>query len=72
MQYYLRIAYDDHDTTFVHADGDGSATTDVEQTARDQPFAFTLVDPATTGRWDPVVELPNVGIHAMCCRTAGC
>ena len=25
---------------------------------------YTLVDPAATGRWDPVIELPNVGIHA--------
>jgi hypothetical protein len=34
VEYYLRIAYDDHDTTFVHAAGDASVTSDTELAAR--------------------------------------
>jgi hypothetical protein len=36
IQYYLRIAYSDHDTTFLHANaaGNGSARTDSEAAAR--------------------------------------
>ena len=52
VQYYLRIAYDDHDPTFVHAAGDGSATTDDDEEARAAPFAFAMADPARIGRWD--------------------
>ncbi len=64
VRYYLRIAYDDHDLTFVHALGDGSGTTVDEAVAQTQAFAFTVADPATTGRWGPIIALPNVGIHA--------
>ena len=64
VQYYLRIAYDDHDLTFLHAAGAASATSDNEQTARDLPFAYDVVDPATFGRWGEVFDLLNVGIHA--------
>ena len=60
---YLRVAYDDHDTTFLHADGTGSATTSEEPAARSAPFRFTVQDPARWGRWDPVFAFPNVAIH---------
>lgn len=63
LQYYLRVAYDDHDTTFLHADGTGSATTSDEPAARSAPFRFTVQDPARWGRWDPVFTFPNVAIH---------
>ena len=41
IQYYLRIAYDDHDTTFLHAD-DGNVSTAAadEAAARAAPFTF--------------------------------
>src|SRR4051812_19711452 len=60
VQYYLRVAYDDHDTTFLHADGATAAQTD----AQNAPFTFRLDDPAVTGRWDPAFTMPDVGIHA--------
>jgi galactose oxidase len=63
LQYYLRIAYDDHDSTFLHARDDGSATTADESAAQTQPFTFPLEDPARWGRWAPVFTLPNVAIH---------
>ena len=67
VQYYLRIPYDDHDTTFVHA-GDPasapSATTDVENVAQAAPFRFTVEDPSIWGQWGPVIPLPNVAAHA--------
>jgi galactose oxidase len=63
-QYYLRIPYSDHDTTFVHASGAGSATTAVEATAQAAPFTFTVEDPAVRGQWGPVFDLPNVAVHA--------
>src|SRR4051812_34669266 len=39
-QYYLRIAYDDHETTFVHARNGRSTTTAEEAAARAIPFTF--------------------------------
>ncbi|MCW2719963.1 glyoxal oxidase [Pseudonocardia sp.] len=65
VDYYLRLAYDDHDTTFLLANVDGftSSTTGDEEAARAAPFSFTL-DPLTLrGRWEPVFLLPNVAIH---------
>ncbi len=38
IQYYLRIAYDDHATTFVHAKDDTSTPTADEAVARAAPF----------------------------------
>ena len=64
VQYYVRIAYDDHDTTFLHANGDASATTADEAVARAAPFAFNIESSAAKGRWGPVFALPNVAIHA--------
>jgi hypothetical protein len=63
LQYYMRIPYGDHDTTFLHTRGDGSATTADESAAQTQPFTFTLEDPARWGRWEPVFTFPNVAIH---------
>jgi galactose oxidase len=63
-QYYLRIPYSDHDTTFVHSSGAASATTDVEATAQAAPFSFTAEDPAVRGQWGPIFDLPNVAVHA--------
>jgi hypothetical protein len=66
VQYYLRIAYDDHDTTFLQLNADGvtSQTTADEGAARANPFSFTVDTPAERGQWGPVFGLPNVGIHA--------
>jgi galactose oxidase len=65
IQYYLRIAYDDHDTTFLHANGNGNASTptDNEGTAQAAPFTFTLESNARWGQWAAVFTLPNVAIH---------
>jgi hypothetical protein len=63
VRYYLRIAYDDHDTTFLHSQADGSAPTGDEAVARGAPFTFTVADPGEKGRWGPVFRLPNVAIH---------
>lgn len=63
VQYYLRIPYDDHDTTFVHRNGDGSATTASEATAQATPFTFAIEDAAIKGQWGPLILLPNVAIH---------
>src|SRR3712207_414299 len=61
--YYLRIAYDDHDTTFLHGPGEVSARTGDEAVAQAAPFSFTVADPAEKGRWGPVFRLPNVAVH---------
>jgi alpha-D-xyloside xylohydrolase len=42
VQYYLRIAYDDHDTTFVHAKSHMSAPTADEAAAQAAPFTFPI------------------------------
>ena len=63
VQYYLRIAYDDHATTFVHArDGKSTPTAD-EAAARAAPFTFSVKMSALKGQWGPVFALPNVAIH---------
>lgn len=64
VQYYLRIAYDDHDTTFLQAAGDASTTTDDEGAAQAAPFTFGVESSAVYGEWGPVFQLPNVGIHS--------
>jgi galactose oxidase len=66
VQYYLRIAYDDHDTTFLQLNTDGttSVTTADENSARATPFTFRIDTRATRGEWGKVFPLPNVGIHA--------
>lgn len=63
IQYYLRVAYDDHDTTFVQANGGLSAPTESEADAQAAPFTFTVESSTRWGRWDPPFELPNVAIH---------
>jgi galactose oxidase len=63
VQYYLRIAYDDHASTFLHAAGAASRTSADENAARSSPFAFVVEDSAVRGRWGPVFELPNVAVH---------
>jgi len=66
VQYYLRIAYDDHDTTFLQLNTDGttSLTTADEGAAQAAPFTFTIETSDVRGEWGPVFSLPNVGIHA--------
>ena len=66
VRYYLRIAYDDHDTTFLQLNNDGitSAATADETAAQADPFVFTVDTPALRGAWGPVFPLPNVCIHA--------
>jgi galactose oxidase len=73
VQYYLRIAYDDHDTTFLQAAVGGmiSIPTGDETAAQATPFTFTIETPDKRGQWgdpfrslgDPFTLL-NVGIHA--------
>jgi hypothetical protein len=62
-QYYLRIAYGDHATTFLHANGDVSAATADGGAARTAPFTFPVVSSADVGEWGPVLQFPNVAIH---------
>jgi galactose oxidase len=62
-QYYLRIAYDDHDTTFLHAMDDTTASTANEAAAQAAPFTFPVESSAVKGQWGPVFELANVAIH---------
>ena len=62
-QSYLRIAYGDHDTTFVHAKNPVSATTADESIARATPFTFKIESRSQKGQWGPVFQLPNVAIH---------
>ena len=66
IQYYLVIAYDDHDTTFVQADATNmlSATTADEAAAQASPFTVTIETPDKRGRWGDPFTLLNVGIHA--------
>ena len=66
VQYYLRIAYDDHDTTFLLAAAGGmiSITTGDESAAQAAPFTFTIETPDKRGQWGELFTLPNVGIHA--------
>jgi hypothetical protein len=59
VQYYLVIAYDDHDTTFLGADASGLLTvaTGDEAAARAAPFGFTVETPGA----DPVPGGPAAG-----------
>ena len=65
VQYYLRIAYDDHDTTFLQAGADGvsSVATGDQNAAQAAPFTFTFDTPDQRGQWGETFPLPNVGIH---------
>ena len=63
VQYYLRITYDDHDTTFLRANGNTSTPTDNEAAARAAPFTFPVESRAVRGQWGPVLKFPNVAIH---------
>ena len=66
VQYYLRVAYDDHDTTFVLSGADGMIVRDDGGRSRGAaaPFTFTIETTDMRGQWGPVFPLPNVGIHA--------
>jgi hypothetical protein len=66
VQYYLAIAYDDHDTTFLQADAANllSVATGNEAAAQAAPFTFTIETPDKRGRWEDPFTLLNVGIHA--------
>ena len=63
IQYYFRIAYDDHDTTFLHAKDDTSTPAADEAAARAAPFTFAVERSDLKGQWGPVFKLPNVAIH---------
>ncbi len=63
IQYYLRIAYDDHVTTFLQAQGGLSTPTADEAAARAAPFTFPVEKSDAKGQWGPVFSLPNVAIH---------
>jgi hypothetical protein len=65
VEYYLRIAYDHHDTTFLQrsADDTTSVATADEHAAQAAPFTFTVETPDVRSQWGPVFPLPNVGIH---------
>ena len=65
VQYYLVIAYNDRDTTYLQADTTNMlsiATT--EAAARASPFAFAIETPDKRGQWENTFTLPNVAIHA--------
>jgi galactose oxidase len=62
VAYVLRIPYADRDTTFVHA---GSAVTGDLAQAQAAPFTMEIASPADVGRWGPVLNLPNVAVHAV-------
>jgi hypothetical protein len=64
VEYYVRVAYDDHDTTYLHAEDGASAATAEEPVAQAAPFGFVLESPAVRGRWSETFPLPDVGIHA--------
>ncbi|MGD0938021.1 MAG: galactose oxidase-like domain-containing protein [Streptosporangiaceae bacterium] len=66
VQYYLVIAYNDHDTTFLQADAAkmGSVMTGDEPAAQAAPFTFTIETPDQRGQWGDPFTLLNVGIHA--------
>jgi galactose oxidase len=66
VQYYLVIAYNDHDTTFLQADATNmlSVTTGDEAAAQAAPFTFTIETPDKRGQWEDPFTLLNVGIHA--------
>ena len=64
VEYYLRVAYDDHDDTYLMAAGDLGVPTADEAAARAAPFRITLESPGDVGRWGEVFALRNVAIHA--------
>jgi len=66
VQYYLVIAYDDHDTTFLGADATNmlSVATGDQAAAQAAPFTFTVDTPDERGQWGTPFTLLNVGIHA--------
>ncbi len=64
VEYYLRIPYDDHAVTFLHAANTGSAVTGDEGAAQRAPYSFAVEASSVRGHWGPVFDLPNVAVHA--------
>lgn len=64
VEYYVRIAYDDHDTTFLHHGEAGSVPAANEAAAQASPFSFTVESSAVRGHWGQAFPLPNVAIHS--------
>lgn len=54
IQYYLKIPYSDHLTTFVHGTDAASSATDSEAEARANPFSFTVLEAALPQPGKPV------------------
>jgi len=72
VQYYLRIAYDDHDTTFLTATGDTSATTADEATAQAAPFTLPSKTALEKARGGPFLTFPMWPFMPMCYPRAAC
>lgn len=71
VDYYLQIAYDDHDTTFVFSDPAGvvSIAGEDEGVARAQPFRVVAHDPAVLGRWTASSGCPTWPPKTPCSPT---
>ena len=69
IHYYLRIAYDDHDTTFLHAQGDASATTadEAPRRLRRSPSPSRTALSRVSG--DLCLRSPTWPSTRMCCQT---
>ncbi|BDI28934.1 hypothetical protein CCAX7_009850 [Capsulimonas corticalis] len=63
IQYYLLIAYSDHDPTFLCANGAASATVAVEASAQATPFTVAMAPADVAGQWSGEIPLKNVPIH---------
>ena len=66
VQYYLRIAYDDHDTTFLHAAGAPRRPATTSRPPATSRSRTTSTDPAVFGRWGEVFDLLNVAYPRQC------
>ena len=72
VRYYLRIAYDDHDTTFLQLNTDGitSATTADESAAQAAPFVSRSIPRRCAGNGHRSSRCPTWASTRTCCRTA--
>jgi hypothetical protein len=70
IQYYLVIAYSDHDFTFLQADETGWFSVAAnEDAARASPFRFKIDSLEQRGQWGRSFTLPNVAVHASLLHT---
>jgi alpha-D-xyloside xylohydrolase len=70
VEYYLKLPYNDHLTTFLHGTDTASSATDVEAEAQAAPFSFT-VQPAAQARTGNFISFDSGPLQARVFPNSG-